>query len=55
MKIMPKWFQDHFENLIDRDAQGLRLIDKPLSPILEAIGERIPTRKSLLFDSLVEY
>jgi len=54
-KKLPPWFVQHFEKLIDRDAQGLRLIDKPLSPILTAIGERIPTRKSLLFDSLVEY
>ncbi|QDJ96499.1 DNA polymerase [Xanthomonas phage Xoo-sp13] len=55
MKKMPPWFEEHFMPLIDRDAQALRLIDKPLSNILGAIGERIPTRKSLLFDSLVEY
>lgn len=54
-KKLPSWFQDHFEHRIDRDAQGERLIDKPLSAILGAINERIPTRKSLLFDSLVEY
>jgi len=54
-KTLPLWFKEHFEHLIDRDAQGIRLIDKPLSNILDAIGERIPTRKTLLFDSLVEY
>lgn len=54
-KKLPPWFSEHFEHLIDRDAQGLRLIDSPLKHILGAIGERIPTRKSLLFDSLVEY
>lgn len=54
-KKLPTWFSEHFEHLIDRDAQGLRLIDSPLKHILSAIGERIPTRKSLLFDSLVEY
>lgn len=54
-KKLPPWFKEHFEHLIDRDAQGLRLIDSPLKHILGAIGERIPTRKSLLFDSLVEY
>lgn len=54
-KVLPTWFKENFEELIDRDAQGLRLIDKPLSHILNAIGEKIPTRKSLLFDSLVEY
>ena len=55
MKKIPPWFEEHFLPLIDRDAQALRLIDKPLSNILAAIGERIPTRKTLLFDSLVEY
>lgn len=54
-KTLPKWFEEHFVDLIDRDAQALRLIDKPLSSILTAIGERIPTKKTLLFDSLVEY
>lgn len=54
-KKLPPWFAEHFEQLIDRDKQGERLINSPLSPILGAIGERIPTRKSLLFDSLVEY
>lgn len=54
-KKLPDWFVEHFEHLIDRDAQGLRLIDSPLKHILGAIGERIPTRKTLLFDSLVEY
>lgn len=55
MKRFPPWFEEHFEELVDRTAQGIRLIDKPLSNILDAIGERIPTRKTLLFDSLVEY
>lgn len=54
-KVLPPWFKEHFEGLIDRDAQGLRLIDRPLESILGAIGERIPSRKTLLFDSVVEY
>ena len=54
-KKLPDWFIEHFEGIIDRDAQGLRLIDSPLKHILGAIGEKIPTRKTLLFDSLVEY
>lgn len=54
-KVLPFWFKEHFEHLIDHDAQTLRLINNPLSNILGAIGERIPTRKSMLFDSLVEY
>ncbi len=54
-KTLPTWFKEYFEPIIDRDAQGIRLIDSPLKNILEAIGERIPTRKSLLFDSVMEY
>lgn len=53
LKHPPEWFIENFIDLIDRDEQALRLIDKPLSPILEAIGEMIPTKKSLLFDDLV--
>lgn len=52
---VPDWFVKHFLPLIDREAQVIRLIDKPLSGILGAIGERIPSKKSLLFESLVEY
>lgn len=55
LKRPPDWFLEHFLNNIDRDGQALRLIDKPLSPILGAIGESIPTKKSLLFDDLVFY
>ncbi|WAX21630.1 hypothetical protein [Stenotrophomonas phage RAS14] len=55
LKTPPAWFIEHFIGNIDRDGQALRLIDKPLSPILTAIGEIIPTKKSLLFDDLVFY
>ncbi len=54
-KTLPPWFVEHFVPLISRDRQGIGLIDNPLKAILTAIGERIPTRKSLLFDSVVEY
>ncbi len=55
LKKFPSWFETHFVPLIDGDAQGIRLIDKPLEGILKAIGERIPSRKTLLYDDLVEY
>lgn len=55
LKNPPKWFMEHFAPLIDREAQALRLIDKPLAVILNAIDEMVPTRQSLLFDELVSY
>lgn len=55
LKKPPEWFIENFLPLIDRDAQAHVLIDKPLAGILGAIGEIIPSRRSLLFDDLVEY
>lgn len=55
LKHTPTWFKEHFVPLIDREAQVTRLIDKPLSNILDAIGKMVPSRKSMLFDELVEY
>ncbi len=54
-KKLPDWFMKHYHHLIDREAQVERLVDKPLENIIEAIGKRIPTKKSLLIDELVEY
>lgn len=54
-KTVPKWFKKHFEPLIDREAQASRLIESTIKTILAAIDVKMPTRKSLLFDDLVEY
>lgn len=55
LKILPEWFTVNFVPLIDLEAQGIRLIDKPLEGILHAIGERVPTRKLLAYEDLAEY
>lgn len=55
LKAFPEWFTMHFEPLIDRDAHGLRLVDKPLEGILTAIGERVPSRQSMMYEDLTEY
>lgn len=54
-KTLPKWFVEHYEELVDREAQASRLVENTIKTILGAIDERMPTRKSLLFDDLVEY
>lgn len=54
-KKLPDWFMTHYHNIIDRSAQVERLVDNPLLNIIEAIGKKIPTKKSLLVDDLVEY
>jgi DNA polymerase elongation subunit (family B) len=49
---IPEWFTEHFTRLIDRDLQVTKLVDKKLKSMLEAINERIPTRKGLMIDEL---
>ena len=55
MKKPPEWFVEHFSGIIDREAQGLRLIDKPLANILTAISRFVPTRKNMMYDDLISY
>jgi DNA polymerase elongation subunit (family B) len=55
LPAIPEWFTENFLPYIDMEAQAKTLIDKPLSNILGAIGEIIPSRRSLLFDDLVSY
>lgn len=55
LDTIPDWFREHFAPLIDKDAQILRLIDKPLKSILAAIGEKLPTRQTLLMDDILIY
>jgi hypothetical protein len=44
-----------FEPLVDRQKQVYKLVDMMMRNILEAIGKRMPTKKSLLVDEMVEY
>lgn len=55
LKRLPPWFEEHFSGIIDRDAQVKKLVDMTMKNILKAIGKRMPTKKSLLVDELVEY
>lgn len=49
---IPSWFQEHWDNKIDRETQVQKLVDSKLESMLLAINERIPCRKSLLIDEL---
>lgn len=55
LKHPPKWFTEHFSDIIDRDAQVLRLVDKPLETILGAIGKYVPSPMTILYEDVVEY
>lgn len=55
LRELPQWFKDDFSHLVDREAQVKRLIDQTMKGILKAIGKRMPTKKSLLVDEMVEY
>lgn len=50
---IPDWFLEEFK--IDIDAHILRLVDRPLENILNAIGEKVPTNDSLLIESAWEF
>lgn len=55
IREFPEWFINDFSHLVDREAQVARLIDQTMKNILVAIGKRMPTKKSLLVDEMVEY
>jgi DNA polymerase elongation subunit (family B) len=48
--VIPDWFTDHFTPLIDRDAQIIRLVDKPMEIMVSAAGIKVPTKKKLIFE-----
>lgn len=47
---IPPWFVENFS--VNREAHVERLIDNPLKNILTSIEKRVPTKQSLLFDSI---
>jgi len=53
--IVPKWFIEEILPRVDRKMQIERLMDNVCESLLDAIGEMLPTRKTLLLDELVEY
>lgn len=54
LKDIPQWFSDNIYGMIDKEAQVKRLVDKPFGAILNALGEKMPTRKSLAIDEVFE-
>lgn len=55
LQIIPDWFRENFEPLVDKKMQIDRLVDKPLDSILNAIGKVAPTIKSITIEELFEY
>lgn len=53
IEVVPAWFLENFQ--IDYDAHILRLVDKPLETILTAIEQTVPTKQSMLVDSLLGF
>ncbi len=51
--FVPEWFLENF--IIDKPSHIERLVDNPLQNILKAIGERTPSRDSLIFESAWEF
>lgn len=49
----PQWFLDEF--FIDRPLHAQKLIDANLGHIFDAIGKEVPTRQTLLFNSIWGY
>lgn len=50
---VPQWFIDNFT--IDREAHIERLVDNPLQNIIKAVGYEVPSKQSLLVDTLLEF
>lgn len=50
---VPQWFLDNFN--INKDMHIKRLVDKPLFNIVKAINQQVPSRQSMLTDSLLDF
>jgi DNA polymerase elongation subunit (family B) len=53
IEIVPQWFLDNF--VVDRNAHMERLVDNPIKGVLNAIGRAVPTKQSIVFDSIFEF
>jgi hypothetical protein len=52
-EVVPQWFLDNFK--VNKDAHITRLVDNSVKGILKAIGKDVPTKQSLVFDSIFEF
>jgi DNA polymerase elongation subunit (family B) len=50
---VPEWFLEHFT--IDRTLHVERLVDNPLQNIIKSVGYEVPSKQTLLVDSLLEF
>jgi DNA polymerase elongation subunit (family B) len=51
--FVPEWFLENFT--IDRDTHIERLVDNPLRNIIKAVGYEVPSKQSMLVDTLLEF
>jgi DNA polymerase elongation subunit (family B) len=52
-EVVPQWFLDNFK--VNKAAHITRLVDNSVKGILKAIGKDVPTKQSLVFDSIFEF
>ncbi len=50
---VPEWFLEQFT--IDRGLHVERLVDNPLQNIIKSVGYEVPSKQTLLVDSLLEF
>lgn len=55
LEIVPDWFKENFDPIIDRKLHSQKLVDANLSHIFNAIGREVPTFQSKLFDTMFEW
>jgi DNA polymerase elongation subunit (family B) len=53
IEIVPQWFLNDFS--VDKNAHITRLVDKPLGNIIKAIGKDVPSKQSMMVDSLLDF
>lgn len=53
LETVPSWFTEHMQ--IDRKAHIERLVDNPLENILKAIGEKAPSKHTLLVSKVLVF
>lgn len=51
--FVPQWFLDNYT--VDREAHIERLVDNPLKNIIKAVGFEVPSKQSLVVDSLLDF
>jgi DNA polymerase elongation subunit (family B) len=50
--VIPQWFLDEYQPVVDRYKQAERLVDDNLKLVFKAIRKEVPTRQIVLFDDI---